>query len=280
LGVNSVVKIPVDEDLTMNTKALREQITKDLDDGHKPFMVIGTSGTTGAGAFDNLEEIGKVCNEFGLWFHVDAAYGGGAIITDLNHYLHGIEASDSITLDLHKWFAVPMATSIFLSSNPQILSQTFNTKTSYMPEDGDPVQIFDPYVNSLQWSRRFIGLKIYLPLAVYGWHGYSEILAHQIDMGKKMRALLKENGWIIMNKSELPIICFSHPDIAKDALLVQELVDNLNVSGETWLSTYPIDDQLTLRVQIANYDTQIEDLNNFMTLLIDYKHQLNPVAKM
>jgi len=274
LGVNAVKKIPVNEDLTMNVEALREQVKKDIDDGLQPFMVVGTAGTTGAGAFDDLDKIAEVCKEFNLWFHADAAYGGGAIITDLKHYLKGIEKSDSITLDLHKWFSVPMATSIFMSSNPKILSETFGLKTNYMPEDGDPNSVFDPYVNSLQWSRRFIGLKIYLPLAVFGWKGYSEMISHQIEMGIKLREMLKENGWVIANESELPIVCFTHPDIEEDATLVQKMLDEINTSGETWISSYPVNGILTLRAQIANYDTQIEDLKKFTNLLTKYKNEL------
>jgi len=274
LGSNAVKKIPVDSNLTMNIDALRAQIKKDLKTGLQPFMVVGTSGTTGAGAFDDLDKLAEVCKEFHLWLHADAAYGGGAILTDLKHYLCGIEKSDSITLDLHKWFSVPMATSIFISSHPQILSETFSLKTNYMPEDGDPNSVFDPYVNSLQWSRRFIGLKIYLPLAVFGWEGYGKMLSHQIDMGNALRGILQENGWMIANDSELPIVCFTHSDFENDATLVQKMVDEINISGETWISSYPVKGKLTLRAQIANYDTQVEELNKFMKLLMTFKDKL------
>lgn len=273
LGINAIKEIPVDKNLTMNVDALRLQITEDAAKGFQPFMVVATAGTTGAGVFDDLDKIAELCKAYKLWFHVDAAYGGGAIITDLKHLLNGIEKSDSITLDLHKWFSVPMATSIFLTSNSQILSQTFDVKTNYMPEDGNPSQVFDPYVKSLQWSRRFIGLKIYLPLAVFGWEGYSKMFAQQIEMGNKLRTMLKDNDWIILNQSELPIICFTHPDIENDQALVQKLVDEMNVSEKTWISSYPINGQLTLRAQIINYATKEEDLEKFVRLLIEYKQK-------
>ncbi|MFK8007680.1 MAG: aspartate aminotransferase family protein [Saprospiraceae bacterium] len=275
LGTSAVKKIPVHQDLRMNVEALRLQIIEDIENGCQPFMVVGTTGTTGAGVFDDLEEISKICKEYDLWLHADAAYGGGAIITDLKHLLKGIEKSDSITLDLHKWFSVPMATSIFLTSDPQILSQTFNVRTNYMPEDGNPDQIFDPYVKSLQWSRRFIGLKIYLPLAVFGWEGYTKTIAHQIEMGNQLRTMLKEKGWIIVNQSELPIVCFTHSDIEEDKGLVQKIIDEINVSGKTWISSYPINGKLTLRAQIANYDTQVEDLEKFVNLVLEYKQKYN-----
>lgn len=274
LGKRSVIKIPVNDDLTMNVEALKQQVKADKNNNCMPFMVVGTSGTTGSGAMDNLLDISKICKENNLWFHVDAAYGGGAIITDLKDLMKGVEHSDSITLDLHKFFSVPMATSLFLTSDTKILQEAFGVRTAYMPEDGDPNQVIDPYVHSIQWSRRFIGLKIYLPLAVFGWEGYSKILTHQIEMGHAMRKLLREKGWTIKNQSGFPIVCFTHPDIKEDSALVQEIVDQLNVSGETWMSTYPINGRLTLRVQIANYETQVEDLMGFVTLLEKTKNAL------
>ena len=76
----------------------------------------------------------------------------------------------SITLDIHKWFSVPMGTSIFLTSNKHILHQTFGIRTNYMPKDGDKEKITDPYIHSIQWTRPFNGLKLYLPLAAFGWN--------------------------------------------------------------------------------------------------------------
>ena len=267
LGKRSVVKIPVNDNLTMNTEALKKQIKMSKNNNQKPFLIVGTAGTTGAGTIDDLDEIAKISKEEGLWFHVDAAYGGGAIITDIKDSLKGIEYSDSITLDLHKFFSVPMATSLFLTSDVSVLHHTFGVRTAYMPEDGDPKKVIDPYVHSIQWSRRFIGLKIYLPLAVFGWDGYAKMLSHQIEMGRIMRKLLTDQGWTIENQSEFPIICFTLPEIADDNGLVQSIVDQLNVSGETWMSSYPIKGKLTLRIQIANYETQIEDLEKFVSFL-------------
>ncbi|MEM7105233.1 MAG: pyridoxal-dependent decarboxylase [Bacteroidota bacterium] len=269
LGKRSVIKIPVNEDLTMDVNALRRRIELDRKNNLKPFLVVGTAGTTGAGAVDDLLEISCICKEAGLWFHVDAAYGGGAIITEYKDLMEGIEYSDSITLDMHKFFSVPMATSVFLTSDTTILHQTFGVHTAYMPQDGDPNEVIDPYVHSMQWSRRFIGLKIYLPLAVFGWEGYSKILTHQFEMGNTARKLLKAKGWTIENQSQFPIICFTHPDIAGDDKLVQDIVDHLNLSGKTWMSSYPIDGRLTLRIQIANYETQVEDLVEFVVALSD-----------
>jgi len=267
LGRHAVKTVAVNNDLSMDIAALKKQISVDVKNGYQPFMVVGTAGTTGAGAIDNLIEIAKICTAKNLWFHVDAAYGGAAILTDLKPQFEGIELSDSITLDLHKWFSVPMATSLFLTHDNTILHKTFNVRTAYMPADGDQVERIDPYIHSIQWSRRFIGLKIYLPLAVFGWKGYSETITHQVDMGIKLRLLLVKNGWIIKNQTDLPIVCFTHPNLQKKKEMVQQLVDELIHSGETWVSTYPIHGEQTIRACITNFDTQEKDLQKLIDVL-------------
>lgn len=274
LGRKAIRMIDVHNDLTMDVAALKLQIAKDRKEGFEPMMIVGTAGTTGAGMIDDLESIASVSAEENLWFHVDAAYGAGVIVTDLKHLLKGVEKSDSITLDLHKWFSVPMATSLFLTSNKAILHETFNVRTDYMPADGDQVSQIDPYIHSIQWSRRFIGLKIYLPLAIFGWEGYAETITHQIKMGNALRDALQKNGWTIKNESKLPVVCFTHPDFGDDDKLVEQFIERLVYSGETWLSAYPVNGRQTIRASITNYLTQLEDVEKLIKLLSRYKSLL------
>lgn len=268
LGKASVKSIPVEGNNGINLQLLKQVIQADRKQGNQPFMVIGTAGTTGTGIIDNLSGIASLCKTFKLWFHVDAAYGGAIIVTKHKDLLKGIEQSDSITLDLHKWFSIPMGASLFLTSKTSILQKTFQVSTAYMPADGDQVATIDPYIHSIQWSRRFIGLKIYLPLAVFGWKGYAEIIAHQFNMGIVLKNLLHENGWVIINSSPLPVLCFSHPVLLKKAQsFTTELVERVNSTGETWLSTYPINNHLTIRACITNYNTKKVDLEKIVHLL-------------
>lgn len=273
LGVNSVVTIPVDADLKMNTTLLREQIEADVKAGYEPFMVVGTAGTTGAGAIDDLTKIGAISQSYNLWFHVDAAYGGAiAISSEFGQWIHGVEKSDSITLDIHKWFSVPMGTSMFLTSNPKILHQTFGVTTKYMPKDGNQEQITDSYIHSIQWSRRFNGLKLYLPLAVFGWKGYETVIRHQIEMGNALRSGLKASGWIIKNNSHLPIVCFTHPDFENDDTRIVKITDEIVQSGKAWLSVYPMHGQNTFRACITNYASSLADINGLIELLNSFKN--------
>jgi len=272
LGTNSVVTIPVGGDLRMDTNLLIQQIESDKEAGYEPMMVVGTAGTTGAGAIDDLSTIATIAKAHQLWFHVDAAYGGAVTISSqFRNWIKGVEQSDSITLDIHKWFSVPMGTSLFLTSNKKILHQTFGVSTKYMPKDGDPDKIIDPYIHSIQWSRRFNGLKLYLPLAVFGWEGYEKVIHHQIEMGNALRNGLIEKGWTIENSAKLPIVCFSHPILKNKEGAIEKITDAIVHSGKAWISVYPVRGENTFRACITNFASSLEDVEGLINLLETYK---------
>jgi len=269
LGSISVQSIPVGSDLKMNLEVLKETIAKDKAEGYRPIMVIGTAGTTGAGSIDDLEALYAIAKQENMWFHVDAAYGGAVIASDqYRSLLNGVEKSDSITLDLHKWFWVPMGGSIFLTSHKNILHQSYAIKTAYMPEDGDPNQVIDPYNHSVQWSRRFTGLKCFLPLAIHGWDGYAKVIDQQMKYGVLFRSMLHQAGWEVLNDSPLPIVCFTKASYQSNEM--QTLVQQVIASGKAWLSVYPIHGRQTARVCFNNYLTGEEELEKLLKTINEY----------
>ena len=121
---------------------------------------------------DPLLACADLSEKHGTWFHVDAAWGGGLIACpNASKALNGIQRADSITIDAHKWFATTMGTGIFFTSRPDVLGGVFRVSASYMPESDSSK---DYYSNSMQWSRRFIGLKMFLALCSAGWNGFAE----------------------------------------------------------------------------------------------------------
>lgn len=265
LGSDSVREIAVGPDLKMDLVMLTRQIENDQSDGLQPFLVVATAGTTGAGVIDDINKISDISRTHNLWLHVDAAFGGGAIASSsYASILEGIEKSDSIMVDLHKWFSVPMATSLFLTRHKRILHQTYNIQTKYMPPDGDQVSRIDPYIHSLQWSRRFNGLRIFLPLAVYGWEGFDTIITRHIHMGNMLREKLVKKGWLIKNHTQLPVLNITHPRLVKEDLLVHQVVDHVVRSGVAWVSVYPVNGKATIRACITNYATDENDLNRLV----------------
>jgi glutamate/tyrosine decarboxylase-like PLP-dependent enzyme len=209
LGRQALRMVATDGDLKMDLGDLARKVAEDRQSRLAPLMVVGTAGTTAAGVIDPLPELARFCREAGLWFHVDAAWGGAAILSpNLRRCLAGIDAADSITCDAHKWFSVPMGAGMFFCRHPDAVAEAFHAETTYMPgKTAGPA--LDPYTTSVQWSRRFIGLKLFLALAQHGESGYVEMIEHQTRMGDVLRESLKRAGWRIVNATPLPLVCFT-----------------------------------------------------------------------
>jgi glutamate/tyrosine decarboxylase-like PLP-dependent enzyme len=219
IGRGALRTIATDRDLKMDVHDLERRVAEDRRRGVAPVMVVGTAGTTAAGALDPLPELARFCRSEGLWFHVDAAWGGAAVLSPaLRGHLAGIEAADSITCDAHKWFSVPMGAGMFFCRHPQVVAEAFRAQTVYMPgKTAGPV--VDPYTTSVQWSRRFIGLKLFLALAQHGESGYVEMIEHQARMGDLLRESIERAGWRIVNRTPLPLVCFTRDGLDTGAFL-------------------------------------------------------------
>ena len=137
LGRKSLRRIPVNAAAQMDAAQLETQITQDKAAGFTPFCVVATAGTTNSGAIDDLVKLAEICKRHELWLHVDGAYGAAAIFSDQHRELvRGIELADSVTIDPHKWLAMPFAAGVVLTSHPEALQQAFATSTPYMPKKG------------------------------------------------------------------------------------------------------------------------------------------------
>lgn len=219
LGRRAVRTVSTGPHGKMDITDLEHRVKADRENGMAPFMVIASCGTTAAGIIDPLPEVARFCRSENLWLHVDAAWGGAAILSPrLRPHLAGIESADSITCDAHKWFSVPMGAGMFFCRQPDALRAAFHTDASFMPgKPSDPLP--DLYTISAQWSRRFIGLKLFLALAHYGESGYARMIDHQTEMGDLLRNLLGRAGWRIVNDTPLPLICFTRDGLDTAAFL-------------------------------------------------------------
>jgi aromatic-L-amino-acid/L-tryptophan decarboxylase len=272
IGRTSFKEITMDENFRMSAEKLEKQILEDISNGLTPFMVVATAGTTGAGIIDPIIEIGQLSKKYNLWFHVDAAYGGAATLSpQLKSQLKGIEMADSITFDAHKWLSVPMACSLFLTKNKTVLEKTFGIQTSYMPLDAEEIPVTDPYTHSIQWSRRFIGLKLYLSLLIFGWDGYGKVIQHQVDMGKLLKSKLIEEDWEVLNHTDLPVVCFTDNSYKDDDRFAKFITDKVVKSGKAWVSVYKLGKINTLRACITNYNTDENNITDLVNILNGFR---------
>jgi aromatic-L-amino-acid/L-tryptophan decarboxylase len=257
IGRRALRPIATDGDLKMDLGDLARRIDEDRRNGFAPLMVVGTAGTTAAGAIDPLPELGRFCRAENLWFHVDAAWGGAAIISPrLRGHLAGIEAADSITCDAHKWFSVPMGAGMFFCRHPDVVAEAFRAQTVYMP-GRTAGQAVDPYTTSVQWSRRFIGLKLFLALAAHGESGYVEMIEHQARMGDVLRQAVDRAGWRIVNNTPLPLVCFT-----RDGLVASTFLGQLYERQIAWMSEVRLGGAApVVRACITSYRTTESDID-------------------
>ena len=184
LGRKALRRIPVNESLRLDTARLIMQIEADYGCGFVPFCIVATAGTTSSGAIDDLSALASIAERYGLWLHVDGAYGAAAAFSDrYRGLLSGIERADSITVDPHKWLAMPFAAGVILTRHPAMLERAFSVDSPYMPRP-EQAGMIDNYKVSAQWSRRMNSLKLWLTLRVHGRQGYEEMIERQMELAR------------------------------------------------------------------------------------------------
>ncbi|HEX3557516.1 MAG TPA: pyridoxal-dependent decarboxylase [Thermoanaerobaculia bacterium] len=273
IGTEAVREVRVDSSLRMIPGDLRTRIREDREAGLAPFLVVATLGSTSAGVVDPVAELAQVADEEGVWLHADAAWGGAAALApELQGVIAGISRASSITFDAHKWLSVPMGAGLYLTRHAGILERTFRVSARYMPREAASLGVADPYAHSMQWSRRFIGLKVFLSLAVAGWEGYADAIRHQTAMGDLLRQRLQEAGWVVVNDTPLPVVCFvdSGGDgrEGRSAAFVESVAQEVVGSGEAWISSVVLGEVgPALRACITNYRTGPEDVEALVASL-------------
>lgn len=265
LGRQALRLIPVGATLQMEVEALARQVNSDRRQGLLPFMVVGTAGTTSAGVIDPLTELADFAAAHQLWYHVDAAWGGAAALSDrLRPTLAGLERADSITCDAHKWFSVPTGAGMFFCRNRAAVEQTFATQTAYVPDQTDDGRVY-PFITTMQWSRRFIGLKVFMMFAEQGLASIARRIEHQADMGDYLRARLAADGWTLLNQTPLPVVCFSHPQLEQRAAGFGDIVSWLRKEQIAWISKTRLRGrQSALRACVTNFHTEPRDVDQLV----------------
>lgn len=256
IGRDAVHLITTDGNGRLDVGSLAETIAADKAAGNVPVMIVATAGTTNAGMIDPLDGCAELAAKHGIWYHVDAAWGGALISSPrLRGVLVGIERADSVTIDAHKWFAATMGCGMFFTTHPGMLSETFHVTTGYMPSAIGGV---DPYVTSMQWSRRFVGLRLFLSLAVAGWNGYATHVEHAVGLIALLKNKLSTRGWTISNQSEMAVLCVEPPAGSGD---VRSLVKEVLASGQVWVSVADFEGRMVIRACVTNGETSAADVD-------------------
>jgi len=262
IGRSALRLVATDGHGRMDPEALLKAIADDRAAGAIPVMIVATAGTTGAGMIDPLHACADIAKQQALWLHVDAAWGGAALASNrLRGVLDGIERADSITIDAHKWLATTMGCAIFISRRADLLSEAFHASTSFMPSSISGV---DPYLNSVQWSRRFLGLRLFLALAAAGWEGLGAHVERGVEVIELVKERLLASGWRIANESPLAVLDAIPPPAVGD---VRALVRRVVAAGRAWVAPTTFEGQEVVRICATNGETGVADVDALIAAL-------------
>jgi len=251
---------------------LEQMIQQDRKAGRVPFCVVATAGTTNSGIVDDLIAVAEVCKRNKLWLHVDGAYGASAVFSDKHRDLvRGIDLADSITIDPHKWLAVPFAAGVILTRHPEALQQAFSVASPYMPK-AQGAQLPDNARISTQWTRRMNSLKLWLTLRVHGRKAYEEHIDRQLRLARQF------NDWV--DRSEhfelaaptmLTIVTFRAKRVAAEgqelAAAHSSIVDAVTRDGQLWISDTVVNGGSVLRMMVTSYLTEERHLEALQAAL-------------
>jgi aromatic-L-amino-acid decarboxylase len=285
IGQEGVRAIPSDDDFRFNPLALVQAIEEDLTSGWRPFFVTATVGTTATTSIDPLAGIAGVCRRYGLWLHVDGAYGAAAaVIPEMRHLLDGLELADSFVVNPHKWLFTPIDCSAFYVRRPEILRRTFSLVPEYLKTAEEGVTNYMDW--GVQLGRRFRALKLWMVFRAFGRQGIAARLREHIRLGQLLA------GWIDadpdferMAPTPLSVVCFrfaphdivtqleaAGPDDAQaleDQLerLNTALVDAVNATGQIFVASTRLRGRLTIRLAIGNIRTDEDHVRRVWKLL-------------
>jgi aromatic-L-amino-acid/L-tryptophan decarboxylase len=262
VGRGALRLVDTDGSGRMSAQALARAIAEDRSAGAVPVMIVATAGTTGAGMIDPLHACADIARQESLWYHVDAAWGGAALASNrLRKVLSGIERADSLTIDAHKWLATTMGCAVFICRRGDLLSEAFHASTSFMPSSVSGV---DPYLNSVQWSRRFLGLRLFLALAAAGWEGLGAHVERGVEVIERVKERLIGAQWRIVNDSPLAVLdAIPPPELGDVRALVRRVVS----SGNAWVAPTTFEGQDVVRICATNGETTIEDVDALVRAL-------------
>ncbi len=257
--------IDLDSEFRMRPDLLEAAISADIAAGLVPFCVIPTIGTTSVAAIDPVPAIIDIARRYGLWVHVDCAYGGSTAIDPRYRWvLDGAGDADSLVVNPHKWLFVPMDLSVFYCSNPEWLRDAFSLVPEYLRTQDNPLAL-NLHEYGLPLGRRFRSLKLWFTMRSYGRQRLAELIHQQIEDAKRLAALIGVHpDFEVVAPVHFSLIVFRHK--ASDELN-KVLLDRLNATGQVLLSPNLLNGEQVIRLAIGNIQTNWADLEQVWEMI-------------
>ena len=264
-GQENVRKIPVDAEFRMRPDLLEKAMERDVAAGKRPCCIVASIGSTSTTAIDPVPAIADIAERFGVWLHIDAAYGGSAaVIPEQRHILNGAERAHSLILNPHKWLYVSIDCSVLYTRHPEMLRRSASLSAEYLrtAEDDRVVNYMD---YGVQLGRRFRALKVWYVFRYYGRQGIIAMLRETLRLAQLFKSFVEaDSDFELSAPTPLSLICFRH---RSDNAFNQRLLAEINSTGKAFLSHTVLNGTFVLRMAIGNFQTNEADVRDTWDLI-------------
>ncbi len=274
LGQESLRKIPTDEAFRMRPGALEEAVAEDRREGWRPLAVVATVGTTSTTSVDPVAEIAPFCASVGLWLHVDAAYAGAAaVVPELRETLAGCDRADSLVLNPHKWLFVPFDCSAFYCRRMDALRAAFSLVPEYLRTSEGERNLMD---TGVQLGRRFRALKLWFVLRAFGAQGLAARIREHVRLAHVFASWVDADpGFERLAPVLFSVVCFrARAEEGKVDRSNERILEEVNGTGEAFLSSTRIRGRLALRLAIGHLRTEERHVARAWALLREFRSRL------
>ena len=274
LGMRNVIPVR-SRNFKLDPDALAAKLRSLLSAGRRVMAVVATAGSTATGSFDDLQTIAALCDEYGIWMHVDAAHGGSALLSAKHRVrLRGVERARSLVWDPHKLMLVPVPSSVVLVRDERDLDAAFTQRAPYLFHDPRGERVWDQGTRSFMCTRRAEVLKLWVALQRYGIDGLAELHDYFCALTRFMWEEIRgRDDFEALHEPESNILCFRYlpktqngrvlDDAAVDEIN-RELRERYNRSGEGWITATNLAGRRVLRVTILNARTTTADIREIL----------------
>src|SRR5215212_9619753 len=278
LGRENLRKIETDSRFHIRTDLLRRSVENDIREGHTPVCVAGAAGATSTGVIDPLDELADIAREFGLWFHVDAAYGGALAFSEKHRArLRGIERADSVTVDPHKGMFVPFECgALLVRGGGRVLRDAFDITPEYLSDDRGGADVeYDFFRYGQLGTRRAMALKVWMALKTVGVRGYAAAVERQIDLVNYLASRFDGlEDFERVGEVETALCCarfmpegMREKSGAEQDELQRALQRRVELSGGAWLATTVLHGRRALRINVNSFLTERRHIDYLVELL-------------
>lgn len=282
IGSDNLRKIKTNPDFTINLEALEVRIKQDISNGFQPFCIVGSAGTVNTGAIDDLQALAEISGKYGLWFHVDGAYGAlAAGLDSIKDQYKGLEYADSVAVDFHKWLYQSFEAGCVLVNDWNVLKKTYFKKADYLDtaleEDDNRLNFNEHY---FQLSRNAKALKIWMSFKVYGAVRIKEMIRKDIDLARYLSDRIEQaDDFELKARSPLAISCFRYTGTLTSETAItalnQKLIHALERDGRVFMTGTRLHDAFVLRACLINHRKQQHTVDYLLDVIRDVAKKLS-----